>query len=434
MKIFKIIWLSILPLAGMGQGFLSLEKAVQTGLEQNLNIKVSNADLAIAQKGNNLGNAGFLPQLNANGSYNESTTDFTQQLANSPDKNTENGAVSENLNAGITLSYTVFNGLGRLYNLQQLRLQERLSEASLRFTIENQLLQIFATYFQLARAQAEVKVTRNAIGLSQRRYQRAKAAEELAGNTRLQTLSARVDLNTDSAAFLNAHNSYQQALRDLNLLLQYPTDTAYAVDSLVQVPDKIDPMALQKKAMENNTALLQAQISRSLRSKEVKTAWSQYMPNVSVNAGYNFSRQENDASFLQFTQSTGFSYGITATWNLFNSARTKTQIEQASIRLHQSKLEVKQSKMQLRTDLSKSYLDFKNARQLLALQKRNLETAKLNFQRAQNAYQMGQLTQIELREAQLNLMRTELQIVNLRYAAKLAEIEMQRVAGTLLQE
>lgn len=431
----NIKWVILLswPLAGAGQGFLSLEQAVQTGLEQNLNIQVGRTNLAIAQKGNNLGNAGFLPSLNANGSFNESTTDFTQQLANSPDKNTVNGAASQNLNAGITLNYTLFNGLGRLYNLQQLRLQERLSEAGLRFTIENQLLQIFATYFQLARAQAEVKVTRNAIALSQRRYRRAQAAEELAGNTRLQTLTARVDLNTDSAAYLNAHNNYQQSLRDLNLLLQYPTDTGYAVDSVVQVPRDMDPLALQKKALENNSALLQAQISRSLRGKEVQAAWSQYMPNISANAGYNFSRQENEASFLRFTQSTGLSYGITATWNLFNSARTKTQIEQASIRLHQSKLEVKQSKMQLRTDLSKSYLDFKNARKLLALQERNLQTATRNFERAQEAYRSGQLTQIELREAQLNLMRTELQIVNLRYAAKLAEIEMQRVAGTLLE-
>jgi len=228
-------------------------------------------------------------------------------------------------------------------------------------------------------------------------------------------------------------DSPELARRDLNVLLQYPTDTVYRTDSSIVVNEQWQLAELQAQAAQNSSALLQANINKQLQEKRVQQAWSQYLPNLNAFAGYDYSRQENEASFLRFTQSNGLSYGITATWNLFNSARTKTEIEQASIRGFQSELQYEQAEQQLETDLAKSYLAYQNALDLLRLQKRNVITAERNFARSKAAYALGQITRIALREAQLNLVRAHLEIINLRYSAKLAELDMQRIAGLLMQ-
>lgn len=435
MKIIKgLLFGLLLPFLAWSQApTLSLEQAISRAMEANLNIRIEQSELALAQKANNLGNAGYLPVLNADGSVQQSTINFSQELANNPELITVDGAQSSNLAAGLRLSYTLFNGMGRLYNLQQLRMQEQLSDAQLRFTIENELLSVLSTYYQLTQLQAQEKVALQAVALSENRYQRARIAAEVSGASELEVLATRVDLNNDSAAYLQVRQQYELARRDLNVLLQYPTDTVYRTDSSIIVNEQWQLAELQAQAAQNSSALLQADINKQLQEKRVQQAWSQYLPNLNAFAGYDYSRQENEASFLRFTQSNGLSYGITATWNLFNSARTKTEIEQASIRVFQSELQYEQAEMQLETDLAKSYLIYQNALDLLRLQKRNVNTAERNFARSQAAYDLGQITRIALREAQLNLVRARLEIINLRYSAKLAELDMQRIAGLLMQ-
>ena len=431
--IFSVLAL-LFAISGAAQNGLTLGEALQIGLEENLSIRVARRDLNMASAGNNLGNAGFLPSLNAQGSYQYSENDFTQELANQPEAQTVNGAVSENTSASLNLNYTLFNGLGRLYNLQQLQIRENLSQTQLRFTVENTLLQIVSSYFEAARQSQQQSVAQRAVELSLERYQRAKEAEKLGSGSKLEKLSAQVDLNNDSTSLLQAQTDRDRAISELNRLLNFPADTNYAVDTTVQVNYSIDPESLREKALKNNAALVQAQFSRELAQKDVNLAWSQYAPNIRGSVGYNLSRQENEGSFLRLTESNGISAGITATWTLFNGARTKTQIEQAKINLDKSRLELEQTQQKLRSDLEKAYLDFRNNARLLRLQQRNLSTAELNFERARSAYRLGQITNTQLREAQLNLKRTEQQIVNLRYALKLSELEMLRIAGTLINQ
>lgn len=51
---------------------LKLEDAVSVGLKSNFSILISNNDREIAKNNNTLGNAGFLPQLGADGVVNKS--------------------------------------------------------------------------------------------------------------------------------------------------------------------------------------------------------------------------------------------------------------------------------------------------------------------------------------------------------------------------
>lgn len=438
-KISFITLLLFCAYAGWGQR-LSLKEAVRISLEKNLDIEVAQTEAEIADVQENWGNAGFLPSLDAQGSYQYQIVDQTQEIAVSNDTSRPSGplifedAVSESYNASLTASYLIFNGLGRLNNLRRLQLQKELSETQLRFTIESTLLNLFRVYFQMAYQEELLNISRESVRLSQQRYKRAQTAYELGSQSKLESLTALVDLRQDSISYLNTFNQLQKSRRNLNRILNFPIDTTVFADTALGQLNELNFLQLQQTALQNSAALVQAQITKEIAEKNVNIAWSQRLPEVAASGGYTFSRQENEGGFLRFTEANGWQYGLTARWNIFNSYQIQTQIETARLRVFQNDLQLQQARLQLKTDLANAWLDFENARKILALQRRNLQVSALTFERSQEAYRLGQINNVQLREAQLNYINAKANLKDLYYTAKLAEIELKRVAGTLLQE
>jgi len=423
------------------QGQLSLQDALQIMLSENQQVELSRLDAQSAEVQDNWGQAGLLPSLVAQGAYDYSVNDITQQLATGGDTsnqpappNTIEDAVAESWNASATLSYVLFDGFGRINNLQKLGLQKQLSETQLRFTIENTMLTLFNNYYNTARLFEQLQVDKEAIALSLNRYERAQAAFELGSGSRINYLSALVDLRSDSVAYLNTRKDYQQMLRNLNQVLNLPADSVYRVDTAIYISDDpLDYSELKQEAEQSNAALVQAQFTRDIRDKEVSVAWSEYYPELSANAGYSYTRQENEGSFLQFSETEGWQAGLSVRWNLFNGYRTATQIQLAKINLERSEVQIEQAGQQLDTDLANAYTGYRNNREILAIERRNLAVAKLNYQRSLEAYKLGQLTNTQLREAQLNYIRSKTRLKNLKYSTRLTEIELLRIAGSLIQ-
>lgn len=438
-SILIILSLFITAVAG-GQPLLPLNDAVQIALRENQNINIARQSNALVDARTNWGTAGLLPTLVATGSYTYSLNDLTQQVAVALDSagnplppNEINDATFQTLNAGINLNYVLFDGLGRINNLRKLYLERDLSETQLRFTIENSLLQVFNTYYNAARQWHQLRVDREALDLSRRRYERTRAAFELGGGRRLDMLNAEVDLNTDSVTYLNARRDYEKSLRQLNLLLRFPMDTTVQVDTGVVIDYDLDFDALRNAALENNASLVQAEFNREISKKEISIARSNYMPEVSANGGYNYTRNENDGGFLLFSEQQGWQAGISVRWNLFNGYRTATEVQSAQIRLEQNEIAREQARDQLELDLASAWIDYQTNIRILRTQERNLSVAKLNFDRSQQAYDLGQINSSQLREAQLNYIRAKQIIIDLRFILKAAEIDLRRIAGDLIR-
>jgi len=71
--------------------------------------------------------------------------------------------------------------------------------------------------------------------------------------------------------------------------------------------------------------------------------------------------------------------------------------------------------------------------ELLKISERNLELARTNFTRSEDAFATGQITGIELRNAQLNLSDAQTAIIRQRILTKVAELGLLFEAGTLLE-
>ncbi len=437
MKAFKFILLyffTLTPTVTLLAQSMSLAEAISIALKQNLDIETARFDTETARINNNYGMAGFYPTVNAQAGYTYSTQDITQQLAGIPEPNEISGASAENYTASVTAEYILFNGLGRIHNLRKLQYQEALSETQLRFTIENTLLQTVSRFYEVARLSEQLDIAHESVKLSLDRYQRAGAAQELGSRSRLELLNARVDLNTDSVNLMNARLNYEKTLRYLNQILNFPIDTAFSVDTAISWTRDIDYDLLRQNSTTDNAPLIQARLSQEITRSDIGIARSALIPSISANGGYNYTDQQNDGGFLLLNRNSGWQVGLTARWTLFDSRRNITRIETARISLEKSKTELEKTKVQLDVDLDNAYLDWQNNKEILLIEQRNLEAVRLNFERSQQSYSLGQINASQLREAQVNYITAKARINNLKYTVKIAEIELYRISGNLLQQ
>ena len=97
---------------------------------------------------------------------------------------------------------------------------------------------------------------------------------------------------------------------------------------------------------------------------------------------------------------------------------------------------LKLQKAQLRLDVERNFNnawdDYQNRLEIYRVQEENIRTAMNNFNRTQEKFKLGQVTSIEFRQAQLNLLTTELSRNQAKYDAKLAEILVLQISGELL--
>jgi len=151
MNINKVIVLSLYlsTFIGFSQEKLTKQEAVDIALENNYDIKVTNNNVDAAKNSSSIYNSGYLPTVSANGGANYQDRDNENEFQ---DGHTQNqNSVTETYNASVGLNYLLFDGLGRMYNYKKLQEIYNLSEIQARQVVENTLLQLLASYYDVAR-------------------------------------------------------------------------------------------------------------------------------------------------------------------------------------------------------------------------------------------------------------------------------------------
>lgn len=416
----------------MAQEILTKKKAVEIALENNYGVKIANNNVAIAKNNTSILNTGHLPTLTANSgaNYSNNNQEVEQQNGNVI---SIDGAEAKSYNASLNLNYTLFDGLGRKYNYKQLKETYNLTQLQARETIENMYLQLFSVYFQIARLSENTANLKEALNVSKQRLERAKYQYEYGQATKLELLNAEVDVNNDSINYISTKQLFQNAKRDLNIVLGVNKDINYEVETLVDFIDLKPYEALLETAYENNVTLNQNEKNIAINEFNIKINRATFLPRINLTSSYGWNKNINPVtSFIAGSNSTGLNAGVNLSWNLFDGGTSRTRIANAKIALENQKILKQQQEETLENTLKNSYESYTNALFILEAQKKNVETNKNNFERTQERYKLGQVTSIEFRQAQINLLNSQTALNNAKFDAKLAELDLLQLSGDIL--
>ena len=414
------------------QKVLSTQEAISLALENNYGIKMANNTVEIADNNANILNSGFLPTItgNSGATYN---LDNTEAVFSNGNVTNLNGAESSRFNASVNLNYTLFDGLGRRYNYKRLKEQKQLTELEARETIENTMLQLFTVYYNVAQLSQNIEAVEQTLTISKDRLTRAEYQFDYGQSTKLGVLNAQVDINNDSINYINIRQQLKSAKRDLNVILGNSVANTFEVDTLINFVLNLNKEDLLNKVKANNVALLQVEKNLIINEYDIKSWKSDYLPTLGLTGTYGWNKNNNNAaSFLETSTNTGLSGGLNLSWNLFDGGGTLTRVKNAKISLENQKLQKEQIVINIERDFENAWDDYQNKLTIFNVQEQNIITSKNNFDRTQEKFKLGQASSIEFREAQLNLLNTELSRNQAKYDAKLAELFVLQLSGELL--
>ncbi len=415
------------------QDVYSLRECIETGLERNYSIRIIRNEQQISDNNATPGNAGYLPTVDMSGGFSGSVNNNRNKLMDGTTEK-QNGVNSETGNIGLNVNWTVFDGFGIQAEYSRLKELQRMGELNTRMTIEDFVADLSTEYYNRIRQNIRLRNLRSSLDLSRERVRIAEERYHIGSGSRMDLQQAQVDFNSDSSKVLNQLEVVNTSRIRLNELmaLENVEENITVKDSVIYPNIFLDEVELWKSTIESNASLLIAQKNKTLSELDYKKVKSRNYPYVKLNAGYGYTANWYEVGTTDLQQRLGLNYGVTVGLSLFDGLNRRRERRNARIEIENKELRMQELELALRADMSNLWMAYQNNLDLWSLEKENLVVAQENYRIAIDRYKLGELSGIELREAQNSLLEAEERQSIAEYSTKLCEVSLLQLSGQIL--
>ncbi len=435
MKLIRLAFFAILsPFSAQAQQMLTLEDAIQQGITKQYSIQISRQKERIAANENSLGNAGFLPTITGSANKNYTISGIDQSFFGGlRPPLVQSGVNSNSGNVGMAMAWTLYDGKGMFILRDRYKELQNLGAKQTESSIENLIALISSTYYDLIRQNLRVNNFKKGLEISSDRLKLAKDRYEVGQGSKVDYYSAQVDYNEDKALLIAQEQSFTNTKIGFNTLLVKEYKADFQIVNTIDLLPKLKLNELKISALSQNPTLIGAILSKKISDLDIQNLQSQQKPQIDLLAGYNLNSVANGAGFgVEKGSSDVFNYGLRATISIFDGYNQKRKIQNAKINAEIAALQIEDLKNALLSALEKTYVTYENSMNLIQLETENYAIAKQNIDIAFDRFKVGIATSYELREVQRNAVAAETRLIEAKYAAKAAEIELIRLSGNLL--
>jgi len=430
MKRFLLIALLFFGAVEVNAQVLTLEDAINIALKNSLDIQLARNNIEASHINNHISVAGGLPTVTGSLTDNQAITNLNQKLSNGTTTIRSGNAIN-NLNSGITASFIVSNGFRVYAARSRLRALERLSEQQVVMQIQNIVANVMVKYYDIVRQQSYINTIQQAINVTFQQKQIIEARQSVGLANNADKFQAQLDLNAAQQELLSQELVLNQSKTDMMTLLTQRPDSSFVirdtivVDSTIQVQMVLD-------SLQNNPELSSAEQQIRINELIVREVRAQRYPAVSLNTGYNYNRNQNAAGFTLLNQTNGPFIGLNVQVPIFNGGLLKRQERVARIDIRNAAVTRETLLNNMKAATVQAWQVYRNNLNRLQAERENNRVAAALLDLTLKRLELSAATIIEVREAQRSFVEAGYRLVNFAYAAKVAEIELKRIASQLL--
>ncbi len=412
------------------QKAMSLQECLDIGLRNNFDIRMVRNEERISDNNVTLGNAGYLPTASLNSGYNIRNSNTAQYPADGSDAQRSSGGNTQTLDAGVNLNWSIFEGFSIRTNHKRLKELQSIGQLNTRLAVENIVAGITAEYYNLVQQQIRLNNLKYAVELSKERLRIVEARYQVGAGSRLDLQQAKVDFNADSSQLIQQYEVLNSSRIALNELMGVDVNVLSTVsDSEIELNTLLTYDELYESTLANNTSLLLAGKSVTLSELELKSLQSRNYPYLRLNTGYAFTHYDYSTGAFDKQRNWGPNVGLTLGYTLFDGFNRSREQRNARVTIENRELAVGKKELQLQSDFANMWMAYQNNIELKSLEKESLENARLNYEIAMERYKIGDISGIQLREAQNSLLGAEQRLLNAEYRTKLYEISLLQISG-----
>lgn len=412
-KYIVTLFVSFICVVASGQKRMSVEELIGRLMEQNYSLKISGK--RVEQAKNNANGSPFLPTISASARQSQNTT----------------GGSVYTLGAGATVNWRLFDGLGMFakYNKQNKLLDvANLNEIS---DVEELVREVMNQYYLIVSLNSRVKVARESMELSKRRYEETLLRYSIEALSGLEMKLAKTDLNTDSTTLLRQIEALDVAYINLNRIVNLDYQERGYINDTVVVHDIQNRAELEKSILERNTQILLADKGVEVSTLNLKISKSVQYPTLDFAFGYNYNAV-NERPATTFKNTNGFNWGFTIGVDIFKGTSVRNDIKNAKLEQKISALTKDDITSSVIASFNNQYTNYINNLRLIDFEKENADAMKLNLEVALERYRLGELSGIDFRNIQQQYLSAVDRHLNALYLAKMSEISLLTLAGLIV--
>ncbi len=377
-----------------------------------------NPQIKIAVKGEEKAAANLDAAKGANGFSISASSKFS--ISDGADQNYTNG----NSN-GITASMPLYTGGKNELNINSKKDAITTSELNTARTQEDIVLDTIKAYYDILEAKKTVDVDQQSVDNYQAHLTSVQQLYAAGSKARVEVLRSDVELSNARQTLIKAQNSYDIAVSTLKNIIKMDRDEPLSLtdDFSYRAFDK-DMYSCLDYAMANRKDLQAAKLAVTVAERDIDIAAADKKPQVDVSIGTSWDKQ-----VLPSSNDYNYTAGVSASWNLFDSNVTNSNIKAAKVAVEEAKLELEKEQDDVDLAVRQAYLNMKEAEKRFTSTDRAVQQAQEDNYIANEKYKAGEGLMLDIIDAQLALSTAQLNYISAQYDYARYKATLENVMG-----
>jgi outer membrane protein len=422
--------------AARAQEEISLEQVVGLALEKNYDVRLAHNASEAAATDDEYSFGVFIPQINAVGATQWNSNDQELRFEDEA-RNNSGKAESHSVTAAGQLTWTLFDGTRMFATRERVAAIAAQGELFVKDQMVNTIASVASNYYNIIRQKQQLRAIEEQMAVSEERVKLAERKLQVGTGAKPELLQAKVDYNAQRTQVVQQQALILGLKDQLNALVDMQLPAPYEVSDTIIMNLDLQQDELANNIENNNFGLQVARSELRISDLALRERKAELYPFLNFNAAYNYSRTDNTRLInpfaALFNQTNGYNYGFSVSVPILTGFNQRRLIQQARINVSRQHLLYEQQKITVNVGLQNAFVSYDNAKKVLLIEEENIILAKENVSIALETFKRGATTFVELRTAQTSLADAYTRLINARYLAKIAEIELLRLNGGLVR-
>ncbi len=441
MKIFLVIIASLLiccgpvPAGAQSRLPLSMDKAIELGLENSKALHSSLMKVEYAESKSSETSVQRLPKISFSGSYVRlsDVPPFTIGPIPPilPDAVTISSTILDNYNAKVSLQQPLFTG-GRLqsganladYTAQAVNADYQKDRADLVYGIRS-------SYWGLYKAIESKKVIDETVTMMEAHLGDIRNFYQQGIVTKNEVLKVEVQLSNARVMQMDADNTVRIATLGLNNTLGIPLSTEITLlDTIRNNPSQFAPVNdLVMKAYDLRPEIHGMEYRVKAGESAVTMARSGWFPQIYLVGDYLYARPNSRIFPTQDRFDNTWDIALSVSFDIWNWGTTIHQTNQAQAQLAQARDGLSQMKDAITLEVTQNYLNFTETGDKIAVAEKGVEQAEENYRITNEKFKSGLALNTDLLDAELALLQARWNNIQALVDHQLADARLQKSIG-----
>ncbi|KPD21748.1 MULTISPECIES: outer membrane channel protein TolC [Idiomarina] len=391
------------------------------------------AERNATQKGVDIAKSGFLPQVNGEAGYSESTSDSPQFVNNQIQKFAID---SSGWQAGVTLNQSIFDW-SVWKNADIAEKQAYQAEISYSNAQQELMLRVVNAYFQALQAKDDLSFAEAEKKAIKRQLEQTKQRFSVGLTAITDVHEAQAQYDSAVAREIQARNAVEIAYESIREITgQYP-QTLAALDTETFSPSNPAPedvMKWVKKAENSNLSLLESMVQVEIAEQQIKLQQAGHYPTVSLSA--NYSANDIDRTIQgEPSPDTGRldsrSIGLNVSVPIFSGFRTSAEVSQARDNYVASSQQMVQTRRQIEREVRNAYYEVSASIASISAFQQSVVSAESALKATEAGFEVGTRTIVDVLNSTQNLYNAKRNLSEARYGYIRQMLRLEQAAGQL---